>query len=249
MSRNRRWDDDELSWLRDNYQPLGANECARRLGRSVGSVHQQAKRLGVTGVRTDAGQYANRGPRRAWSAEELDWLREHYRDLGPDACARHLGRSPRAVEQRAQASGVAPSRGPRRVWSDDELEWLRNNYHVLGARECARQLNRTLGAVQQQAVRLTHATVSNVGAQSPTVDRESVVAALQTLRRAMGDQQSGSDNRPWSDVEREIARLGWGLLRTTVLTSLLGRTYHAIRDQIRRKRSDTGTSKTHGDVQ
>jgi hypothetical protein len=47
MFTKKRWREDEVEFLKQNYEHLGPTSCARALDRTWNSVHERAKRLGL----------------------------------------------------------------------------------------------------------------------------------------------------------------------------------------------------------
>jgi hypothetical protein len=112
---------------------------------------------------------------RPWTATEDDYLRRNYRRHGGPACARRLGRSPRAVGMRACKIGISRQAAGR--WSEGEIDFLRRNAARMSHAEIAAALGRGLPAVNSRACKLGIPT----GRRVPWTHRE-----LQTLRDCYG---------------------------------------------------------------
>ncbi len=90
-----------------------------------------------------------RGSRWTQAADAV--LRERYQRDGPQACARTLGRTLKAIQNRARKLGIAaPSRSP--AWSPAEDSVLRRDYAARGPDGCAPDLpGRTRSAIVNRA--------------------------------------------------------------------------------------------------
>lgn len=85
----------------------------------------------------------------AWTDGEAAYLAEHYAKDGPEACARHLGRSVKSVYNRAYASGLTSAHSQWTTGEDEELARLMaaGAGHML----ISRLLGRTCDAVRTRA--------------------------------------------------------------------------------------------------
>ena len=108
--QHTQWLKEDVDFLRENYDTLGAKAVGERLGRSEGAVHHHAHRLNIT-------------KNRLWSHEEDDVLIENYATLGAKHVAEKLGRNEKDVQRRASMLNVKSTR--RRVWSKEDEGVLR----------------------------------------------------------------------------------------------------------------------------
>ena len=82
-----------------------------------------------------------------WTEAQVEWLREHYSEMGAEACAAALGKSKMAVFTKACRAGIATSR----PWRTPEVALLRDEYRAKGLTWCAERLGRSKDAVASYA--------------------------------------------------------------------------------------------------
>lgn len=87
---------EEKSFVRKNYEALGARAVAERLGRSVNSVHHIADRLDMPAKRRLD----------AWTSKDDSVIRKYYFHEGTQGVARRLKRTSIAVSHRASRMGL-----------------------------------------------------------------------------------------------------------------------------------------------
>lgn len=104
-----RWSAEELEYLRRNYRRVPTLVLSGRLGRSVGSVHSIAYKVGLT-------RPTFKIPVRSWLAEEDGILLELYGTFRPKDLAEELGRTIGSVQHRAEELGLFSRR-----WSPEFL--------------------------------------------------------------------------------------------------------------------------------
>jgi hypothetical protein len=152
------WTTPELAIIREHYPTGGVPACAERLpGRTVGAIHQQARKMGL---------FAPKGgtPRPAYgSSEFIDAqicrvytgkpTKGAIRDL-----AKRIGRPRHWVSRRAAALGMALPRFRDQPWSEQELAILENATHLrpeaIRARLKKAGFTRTINAITVKRKRL-----------------------------------------------------------------------------------------------
>lgn len=111
-------------YLRRMYGRAPAAQIARHLKRSANSVHQRARKLGLSRASTN----------RAWSDADDAMLREHWPDV--QAAAQALGRSPKSVKLHARRIGLPPiwrRESSGTPWTAAEDAIVRKHYDQDGA--------------------------------------------------------------------------------------------------------------------
>lgn len=86
---------------------------------------------------------------RVYTEKELQFLKDNYKILGPEACAKELNRSRHGVQAKASELGLRMWR--TKPWTNDEIQFLIDNYAEHGALYCADKLGRGRCAVQKKA--------------------------------------------------------------------------------------------------
>jgi predicted transcriptional regulator len=89
---------------------------------------------------------------RIWKEKELEFLMKNYPEMTAREIAEKLGRSIRAVWDKAAKLGVI--KYPIRKWSVEEEDYLKENYHKMRSRDIAYVLGRTAPAVRNYARKL-----------------------------------------------------------------------------------------------
>jgi hypothetical protein len=114
------WTEEEVEFLKQNYLALGADQCAKQLGRSVSSVHGKILKVG--------GGRPSIGPKVEWSEQELDFLRENYQKMSWEELVQHLGRTEQAIQVRASMLGMQRYVDPYKFFET----WTEQSAYVIG---------------------------------------------------------------------------------------------------------------------
>lgn len=78
-----------------------------------------------------------------WSVQEEQWLKENYNKLPKAEIAKHLGRSIKAVTNKAKYLDITEQNN----WTTDEIAWLKENRSKYSLQECANKLGRSKKAL------------------------------------------------------------------------------------------------------
>lgn len=107
------WTSTEDEFLIMHYQSMTNKELAEQLNRSLHSVAEHGRKLGLRrpGGR---GWASHNTVVHGWSRQEDDYLREHYGKVKATDIADGIGRSLLAVQNRAGILGITRQRGERR---------------------------------------------------------------------------------------------------------------------------------------
>jgi hypothetical protein len=146
----------QVEWIVANLGHISYDGMARELGVSSTTVMKIAAENG----------YRPRPNIRAWTAEEDDYLREHYGKKTRREIAEAIGRTIPLVGWRAAKLGLTQefrNMEKARVWTGAEDNQLRKLYGTLTYEQIAEKLDRTRAAVVGRAVRLGlsgHATIN-----------------------------------------------------------------------------------------
>lgn len=90
---NRKWTEQELNFLIENYCLENKEYCAKELNRTISSIDSKASRLGLKAGYT-------------WSIEDVAFLKENYLNIGRAACAKLLGRTVGSIAAKAHDLGL-----------------------------------------------------------------------------------------------------------------------------------------------
>jgi DNA-binding transcriptional regulator WhiA len=79
-----------------------------------------------------------------WKKEEIDFLKIHYKDKGPDFCLNSINRSKRAIIKKAHVMGI---KFKEPTLSLKDKEFIKENYLKFGARYCSDVLNKKYSSI------------------------------------------------------------------------------------------------------
>lgn len=130
----RRWTDAQVAFLAENFHTIGAAECARRLGRSPGTVRGKASLLGLT------------SRNRIWNEQRDAILRQSFEEHGAAYCADRIGVSLALIYNRTRQLGLFLDR----KWTASEDLYLTKHYHSLPNAKLSKTLGRGKGAIQKR---------------------------------------------------------------------------------------------------
>jgi len=195
-----KWALEADAFLHANYGMVRSREIAATLHRTVNAVHDRAHRLHLT-------RRTVRGPNRAWSVEDEQYVRENYGKVSREEIAKWLNRTPAAVSTRAGSPhwGPAPQRRSRKDWDPVEDAVLRESYGKTPTQTIGRALGRTVSSVHSRAHKL--------GLARPTP---------MTSRQA------------WATDEDDLLRAMYGKIRPGEISRKIGRTRPSVHHRAER---------------
>lgn len=93
--------------------------------------------------------------RRCWTSSEIEYLKDNWHKKKTEDIANKLGRTYRAVYNKARQLGLGPNKAhPNRWWTKEEEEYLAEYWGVYSVECLAKKLNRTAISIQQKARKL-----------------------------------------------------------------------------------------------
>ena len=81
-----------------------------------------------------------------WSAKDINWLIENFRNYSYTECGKYLNKTALAVQHKIHVLGLTKYR----MWTEDEVEWLKTNILIYSVKECSEYLNRPVCNVQSK---------------------------------------------------------------------------------------------------
>lgn len=90
-----KWREDEINFLKENYNKLGRVECAKLLNRSVDSIASKIRDSKL-----------NLKSKEIWLDYDLDFLKNNYKKHGVDYCVRKLNMDRRRIISKANSMGL-----------------------------------------------------------------------------------------------------------------------------------------------
>lgn len=96
-----------------------------------------------------------------WSAEDINYLREHYADDDLDSISKHLSRTKSSIRTKAHELDIKKSvwsnvgkernKEDEYFWTDEEIEFLREHYATMSTDKIAERLNRCKNGIYGKA--------------------------------------------------------------------------------------------------
>jgi hypothetical protein len=90
--------------------------------------------------------------RRAWTPEEIEFLKKHYGKMSKENIAERLGRSIHSIAGKAVNLNLTRDKEP--TWTEDEVDFMRENWGRLTPEQIGSRLNRSLNAINVKSKRL-----------------------------------------------------------------------------------------------
>jgi len=141
-TKNFRWMEADIEFLRDNYAEMTSEEIATRMGISKSSVEMKIFKLGL-----------KKSNSKTWKSDEIDYLRSN-KNLTYTELAETMGVSKGSVRFQFNKLNIKKD-DKRNRWSDDEVNFLRQFGCDLTLGEISQKLHRKKELVQQKAKALS----------------------------------------------------------------------------------------------
>lgn len=143
----RRWTEEEIRYLKENYESVPTKAIAENINRTSKAVHGKTHQIGLRK------KFDGRAKR--WTDKEIAFLRENYETTPAKEMAKTLGRSVPSTWHMARLLGLKNRRcGKGRRWALDEINFLRENYGKIPTEEIAERVRKSIAAVWQKAQQL-----------------------------------------------------------------------------------------------
>lgn len=142
------WTEQDLQYLRNNYQTMTAEQIANHLGRTRAAVAGKAEKLGLKkDLRCPSGE--------KWTPEQDQYIRDHWLELGDEEIAAAVGHpvpSTHARRLKLNLKRRAGCKGPS--WTQEELDYIREVWGDKTVPQIAKHLGRSITAVKVKTARL-----------------------------------------------------------------------------------------------
>lgn len=135
---HKKWTEDELIFLKNNYFNMTSEEISKVLGRNVNSINAKKDELGLLKMSF-------------WSKEEVDFLISNYKRMTYNELGKKLNKTEGSVCAKCFDLNLYKDELP---WSDDEKKFLEINYMNMKTADIAKYLNRTSCAIKLKASKL-----------------------------------------------------------------------------------------------
>lgn len=131
----RKWTEEEITFLEENYTELGPKICSTKLNRTEMSIKKKAGRLKLK-------------DKLFWSKSEEQFLYDN-KDKEWSWCAEQLKRSTHAVELKASKMGI--TKKAQKYWTEEEDEYLIKNWPEGDILDIMKYLQRSFDSVSSRA--------------------------------------------------------------------------------------------------
>lgn len=224
LTPTREWTDEDIESLKAYVdEGLSYKEIGEKLNRSMTAVQQKAQKLGIARYR-------------AFTQDELDFLRAYYLDLTTPELAAELERTENAIAARLH---ILKLRRPRHEWTSEEDTMLVAMLDTHSLDEIAHELGTFLGDVKK---RISTQYIQKLKNVDSTEEEESYV--LEAYEAGFSVQEIADDlgrtenetrvimgklkikkpkTRTWTDEELSVLRGYLGLIKVSEIASMINR--------------------------
>jgi DNA-binding CsgD family transcriptional regulator len=143
----KRWTQDEVLFLKENWGNLRLEAIIATLGRTEDSIARKAMRVGLDTHKKDDEILKKR-----WTQEQDNFLIKNYKVLSIEEIVKHIDRTANAIEKRAVTLGIASA---LKRWTKDEEMFLKEKWGIICLSTIAKRLNRSTSAVMLKAHKLS----------------------------------------------------------------------------------------------
>ena len=132
MTTIKGYTDDELDFIRLNYQSMTIRQLSTKFNKSVGSISAALHKMNLSKQKHNK-----------WTEEEKQFLIDHYIDMTSKEMSKYINHSIAAINTQRDKLGLVRNES----WTDDEIMFLIDNYANMSHEEIGKQINRTSIAV------------------------------------------------------------------------------------------------------
>lgn len=122
-NKNKKFTEEEIQTIKDNYLIIKTSELAKTLGRNKGAISNMARKLGLTDNSS------------IWTEEVDRFIIENYQLLGRPECAKRLNISKKALTSRINIlknKGIdirinKVNNSTNTIWTNDKINFIKDN--------------------------------------------------------------------------------------------------------------------------
>jgi hypothetical protein len=186
MIKIKNYTQDELEYIKENYNDITAQELATQLNKSIGSINNAIRKLGLIK------QQHNK-----WTDEEIQFLKTNYINMTSEEISRYINHSVDAINTMRDKLKLIRNN----AWSDAEIQFLKNNFESMLFSELSKILGRTENAIRAKCFDLS------LFKNSPWADEE-LDFVKQNYMEMKTSEISQILNRTMNAIELRAARMG-----------------------------------------
>lgn len=133
MIKIKNYTQEELEYIQENYNNMTANELAVKLNKSVGSVNNAIRKMGLI-----------KQPHNKWTDAEIEFLKSNYINMTSEEISCRVNHTIDAVNTMRDKLKLVRNQS----WSDNEIQFLKDNFESTLFSELSKTLNRTESAIR-----------------------------------------------------------------------------------------------------
>lgn len=186
MIKIKNYTEEELEYIQENYNNMTANELAAKLNKSIGSINNATRKMGLV-----------KQPHNKWTDAEIEFLKNNYINMTSEEISCYINHTVDAVNTMRDKLNLVRNKN----WSEDEIQFLKDNFESTLFSELSKILNRTESAIRAKCFDL------NLFKNSPWADDEIDFIKENYMEMKTSDI-SKTLNRTMSAIELKASRLG-----------------------------------------
>lgn len=187
MIKIKNYTQEELEYIKENYEYMTAQEFAVELNKSIGSINNATRKMGLI-----------KQPHKPWTLDEIEYLKNNYVEKTSEEIGKNLNRSVQSVNAERDKLGLVRNE----AWTNKDIDYLVSNFESMTHAEIGQVLNRT-----EQAVRAKCFDLNLFKKELPWTDEE--VNFIKDYYMEMKTSEiSKILNRTMSAIELKASRMG-----------------------------------------
>lgn len=124
---------EELNYIKENYDDMTVQELATNLNKTNGSISNAIRKMGLM-----------KQPHKLWTEEEIQYLKDNYINKTSEEIAGYLNRSVHSINAERNRLGLIRHES----WTKEEIDYIVNNFEFMTHIEMGKKLNRTEQSVR-----------------------------------------------------------------------------------------------------
>ena len=186
MIKIKNYTQEEIKYIKENYNNMTAQEIAIKLNKSIGSINNATKKMGLI-----------KQPHSKWTDKEIEFLKKNYINMTSEEISKHVNHSIDAINTMRDKLGLVRNKN----WSDEEIQFLKDNFESTLFSELSKVLGRTENAIRAKCFDL------NLFKNSPWTDDE-INFVKENYMEMKNSEISQILNRTMSAIELKARKLG-----------------------------------------
>jgi hypothetical protein len=139
MIKIKNYTQEELEYIKTNYINMTAQELAAKLNKSIGSINNATRKMGLIKQRHNK-----------WTDDEILFLKNNYLNMTSEEIACYVNHTVDAINTMRDKLNLVRNQS----WSDSEIKFLKDNFESTLFSELSTVLNRTEAAIRAKCFEL-----------------------------------------------------------------------------------------------